>query len=311
MKKPDTPALILIFILAFSLAACSNDKTGHPADNQMTGSVSAYPVTIVDANGSQITIGSEPETIISVAPNMTEIVYALAAEDKLTARSEYCDYPEAVSDIESIGSITDPDIERIVELDPDLVLTSALFDDENAAKLEALGITVLSLYEPDSFEGSYALIQKTGRVLNRTSKADEVIAQMQNEVSQVLAAAEHLTKPTVYYVVGFGEYGDYTAGGDTFIGQMIELAGGENIADDVKGWSYNLENLLEADPDIIILSAGMKDSFVSAGGYSELSAVKNGRVVEMDTDTLERQGVRNAEGLRALAEIFHPEIFDE
>ena len=98
--------------------------------------------------------------------------------------------------------------------------------------------------------------------------------------------------------------GDYTDGGDTFGGQIIKMAGGDNIAEDVSGWSYNLESLIEADPDIIIVGKGCKDDFMSQENYKDLTAVKNGNVYEIDNSLIDRQSYRNAEGLLTLAKIF-------
>jgi len=304
----------LALALALGLGACTGRgnarATGDPTPAATGESAVSYPLTITDSSGAEIIIEREPKTIISAAPGITEIIYALGAEDKLVARTDYCDYPEEVSGIESIGSITTPDIERIVEIDPDLVIASTHFGNENAATLAEMGITVLALFEQESLEGSYTIIEKTGQALNRGVQAAGIIEEMQAVVNEVAASVEGLEAPSVYYVVGFGEYGDHTAGGDTFIGMIIEMAGGYNIANNVEGWSYNLESLLEADPAIVIVSTGTKKSFETTVGYSELTAVKEGNIYEIDTNMLDRQGVRNAQGLKALAEIFHPEVFE-
>ena len=112
------------------------------------------------------------------------------------------------------------------------------------------------------------------------------------------------TRPTVYYVVGFGEGGDWTAGGDTFIGQMIETAGGDNIAAEISGWSYSLETLVEKQPEIIVVPDWALESFISAPLYSELEAVQNGRVYGINEDIISRQGPRLIEGLEQLNAIF-------
>jgi len=317
MKK-SINRLVAVFVAAMvitGLTACTGINVSKP--DEQAGNVGAgettvsYPMTITDSNGIEITIKEEPETIISAAPNVTEIIYALGVGDKVVARSDYCDYPKEVTEVESIGSIRTPDIERIVELTPDLVIASTHFSEENAVMLEKMDIPVLTLYEGENFDGSYALIQKMGMVLNCEKEAAELIEGMKAVVDEITLLVKEEERPSVYYVVSFGEYGDYTAGGNTFIGQMLEMAGGNNIASDIEGWAYNLESLLEADPDIIILSNqyDTKAEFESTGSYSELTAVKEGRVYEIDNNMLDRQGVRNAEGLKVLAKILHPEIF--
>jgi iron complex transport system substrate-binding protein len=268
-----------------------------------------YPVEVIDSNGDVITIESEPEKVVSVAPNLTELMYELGAEDKLVGRSDYCDYPAEVVDIPSVGTIYEPNIETIIEMEPDVVIVSTHFDDDNTAKLTELGIPVVTLYEEENVEGVYDMITTLGTVINKNAEAAECVADMQATIADVEAAVDGLDEPTVYYVVGYGEYGDYTATGETFIAGMLDIAGGDNIAKDATGWSYSLESLIEADPDIIVISEYSKDDFMSQEAYSELSAVKNGNVYTLDTNMLDRQGYRNAEGILELAKIFHPEAF--
>lgn len=270
----------------------------------------AYPLTVTDSNGDEVTLESEPQKIVSVAPNLTELVYALGAGDLLVGRSDYCDYPQEVSAVESVGTITTPDIEKLISFEPDLVLVSTHFDEENTQKLNELNVPVLTLYEENSMEGVYDMVETLGTALNRSTQAEECISQMQETISETEDKVKGLDAPTVYYVVGYGEYGDYTAGGDTFVGKMLEAAGGDNIAKEVTGWSITLEEIIEKDPSIIIIGESMKDDFMSSPNYSDLTAVKENRVYGIDNNMLDRQGYRNAEGLRTLAEIFHPEAFE-
>jgi iron complex transport system substrate-binding protein len=283
------------------------EDVGTEGDADVSETV--YPVDITDSNGDVITIESEPEKVVSVAPNLTELIYELGAEDKLVGRSDYCDYPAEVSEVTSVGTIYEPNIETIIEMEPDVVVVSTHFDDENTAKLEELGIPVVTLYEETNVEGVYDMITTFGTLINKNAEATQCIADMQDTIADVEAKVDGLDKPTVYYVVGYGEYGDYTATGETFIAGMIDIAGGDNIAKDATGWSYSLESLIEADPDIIVISEYSKDDFMSQEAYAELSAVQNGNVYTLDTNMLDRQGYRNAEGILELAKIFHPEAF--
>ena len=131
---------------------------------------------------------------------------------------------------------------------------------------------------------------------------------MKAKIKSVTERVSGKEKPSVYYMVGYGKTGDYTAGRDTFIGQLIEMAGGQNAASDTEQWQYSLEKLLEKDPDLIIcpLGAGYKEELPQANGYKELTAVREGRVYEINADLIERHGPRLAEGLQELAEIIHP-----
>lgn len=274
-----------------------------------TATAVVYPVTITDSEGTQITIDAKPLKVVSMAPNITELMFQLGISEKLIGRTDYCDYPAEALNIESVGTLQTPDIEKIVSLNPDVVIASTHFSEESEKQLTDLGIKVIVLYEEHDISGVYTMIETLGTIFDVQNKAEETITQMKTTTEEATKAVDGLEAPSVYYVVGFGEYGDYTAGGDTFIGQLITLAGGKNIAQDVSGWSYTLESLLEADPDIIVIDNSMKDSFMTADNYKELTAVKNGTVYGIDKSILERQGYRNAEGIKTLATLFHPEAF--
>jgi iron complex transport system substrate-binding protein len=301
-------ACICAAAAAMSLIGCH--QTDRPISNSNeTMMTTQYPMTIEDSFGNVVTIESEPLRVISVGPSITENMYAIGAGSKLVGRTDYCDFPEDALLVDSIGALDSPDVEKIVGLEPDLVIASSIFTEESYTKLTDLGITVLILHNEYDVSGVYNTLDTLGAVLNVSDKATEVSEAMQASIAETQDMIAGREAPSVYYVVGYGEYGDYTAGGDTFVGTLLSMAGGANIAQDVSGWSYSLESLIEADPDIILLPFGMKDSFVMTENYKDLSAVTNNRVYEMDRNLLERQGYRNAEGIRTLAQFFYPDAF--
>lgn len=307
-RKNKLIALFLVFALAISFSACNQQPKEEVEPTPPELEKATYPINVVDSYDREVKIESEPMRIISIAPSITETIFALGAGDKLIGRTDYCNYPQEVKDIESIGSLQEPSIEKIVDLKPDLVIASTHFKEDVLKKLEEADVKVVVLYGEESFEGVYEVIEKVGQVLDKKDAADSLVSNMKSRVDNVIDRVKDLEKKDVYYVVGFGEYGDFTAGGDTFIGNMIEMAGGKNAADDVKGWKYSLENLVEKDPDILICSmyGDTKDKLVNANGYKELTAVKEGRLYEIDKNLLELQGPRLVDGLEALAEIIHP-----
>ncbi len=309
MKK-ITSIVILIFAAAF-LFGNGRVEENAPVPEKTAGQPQNQVISVTDSYGRTITLDSPAKTIVSVAPSVTETVFALGKGALLAGRTDYCDYPAEAASVQSIGSLMEPNIEKIAEINPDIVIASNHFKKESAEKLENLSIKVLILNENKTFKGAYETIRDIARITGAEDKAEEIIAGMQKTVDEVKKAVAGKDKPTVYYMIGFGEYGDYTAGGDTFIGQMIEMAGGDNIAKNVNGWSFSLESLIEADPDIVVVSKywNMKQNFIKADGYKELTAVKEGRVHEIDANLLDRQGPRLAEGLKALAEIIHPDSF--
>lgn len=303
--------ILLCIALTMGFVGCTKGNTNTNESHNEQVTQKNYPVKITDSFGKEVTLEAEPMRIVSIAPSVTEMIYAIGAQDKLVGRTDYCDYPQEVKEIESIGTLRTPDIEKIVSLQPDLVITSTHFDDENGAKLEEAGIPVIGLYEEFDMNGVYTQFDTLGIALNKQEAATKVVEDMKARISEVQAKVEGLEAPSVYYVVGYGEYGDYSAPENTFVGQMIKLSGGKNIVPASDSWSYSLEALLEADPDIILVRNGEKDGFMATEGYNHLTAVKEGHVYEIDGNLLERQSNRNAEGVLVLAQIMHPEAFNK
>ena len=217
----------LILIMTFQLGGCVKNPPQQElieTKENITEQVQ-YPYTFTDSRGKELIIDEEPQRIISVGPSITEFIYALGKENRLIARSDYCDYPQEVARVESIGLLTEPNIERIIELNPDVVIASAHFQDDLGKKLDDLGVKVIILYDAEDFSGVYQLIDTLGNILNASEKATELVGEMKAKIAEIQEKVEEEESPTIYYVVGFGQYGDYTATGDTFVGTMIDIAG--------------------------------------------------------------------------------------
>lgn len=306
-KKFISLALLLTMSLTLLVSCGKKNVSSDKKDSNNT----SYPITITDSYDREVIIDKKPQRIVSIAPNITETITALNAQDRLVGRTEFCDYPESVSSIESIGTLQEPNIEKIAELKPDVVIASTHFKKESLEKLEQLGIKVVVLYGEESFDGVYETIEKVSKVIGEEEAGNKIVKDMKAKVEDVLNKVKDAKKPVVYYVVGFGQYGDYTAGKDTFIAQLIDMAGGTNAANDVEGWKYSIEKLVEKNPDILICSKffDSKAGIMQTNGYKDLTAVKEGRLFEIDNNILDRQGPRLAEGLEELAKIIHPELF--
>lgn len=309
--------LFLVLITCLSAIACSSSKEDTDTTNDKNvedtkSEQTVYPLVIKDSYDREITIEQEPESIVVVAPNITETIYALDKGEKLKGRTDFDDYPEQVTEIESVGSLTNPNLEKILEIKPDLVLASTHFKKEIVEKLEEAGVNVAVFYEKENFDGTYKVIEDVGKVINAQSEAQTVVADMKKTVEEVKDTVKDKEKKSTYYVVGFGEGGEFTAGNDTFIGEAIEMAGGKNAADDVEGWSYSLEKLVENDPDLLVVPnrKGEKKKLMKTDGYKDLTAVKEDKVYEIDDNLLSRQGPRLSEGLLELAKIIHPDAFN-
>ncbi len=294
---------IIILLLSFiSITSLFSEGTKEIPSNNT--------IEFTDSYNRTVQISKNPQRIVSLGPNITEIISELDF-NKLVGRTDYCDYPNKVSSIKSIGSITNANIEAIIELDPDLVIGSVHCPKDLLENLTKLGISAIAIYDDNSLDGSYNIISKIGYVMDEEEKANEIIENNKALVDQIVNKTATLDKKTVYYALSFGEWGDFTAGGNTFIGKMINLSGAINIAENVDGWNYSVEQLIEKDPQIIIVSKyyDSKNQFINTWPYSSLTAVKENRVYEIDNNLLDRQGIRNAQGLLELAKIIHPDEF--
>lgn len=337
--------VLLIVVMMFSIISCGNNEAGgsnniaeanvseentnnateentNNATEENTSNATEedasvveeayYPITFVDGMDREVTIESEPMTVISLAPSMTEMIFAIGDGEKLVGRTDYCNFPEEVFDIDSIGSLREPNLEAIIALNPDLILMSTHASEEVLLKFEEAGLNVAILIAQESFDGVYEIMDQVGMIFNKAEQAAALTEKMKSDVEAVKALVEGAEKKSVYYVVGYGEYGDYTATGDTFIHEMLDMAGGDNIAADATGWSYNLETIIEKDPEYIICSElwDTKAALETTEGYMDLTAVKDGKLLEINQDLLSRQGPRLAEGLTALVKLLHPELFE-
>lgn len=312
-KRKKLVAMLLMMLLAFAVTGCgSSDEAKESASTQ--GGVDAngqtvYPYEAVDFLGNSYIIEKEPEKIISVAPNMTELLFALNMGENLIGRSDYCDYPEEALNVESMGSLQTPDVEKMISLSPDLVIVSDMIDDQLVDKLKNVGISVLLVEDVTNIDQVYDMMTMVGAAVNKNNEMASLIEDMKETIHSVETAVADLEAPSVYYVVSYGEYGDATPGGDTFMHGLITAAGGDNIGKNISGWTINLEEIIEKDPDVIILPPYYDGAFQTADHYKDLTAVKEGRVYVIDTNMCDRQGYRNAEAVETLAKIFHPEAF--
>jgi iron complex transport system substrate-binding protein len=269
-----------------------------------------YPLTFIDGADREVVLEKEPMRIVSLAPSVTETLFAIGAGDKLVGRTDYCLYPEQTAEVASVGTLREPSIETIASLNPDVVIAATHFKEEVLTQLESLNITVIMLTAQESFDGVYETTLNAGIITNHQADAQVVIDEMQAEVVAITEVLAGTTAKSVYYVVGYGE-SDYTATGDTFIHDMLTMAGGENVASDGESWVYSLEKLLEHNPEVILVSDKYDslNGFTTHPNYLALDAVKEGRVLEIDSDLLSIQGPRLAKGLKAIAELLHPELF--
>jgi iron complex transport system substrate-binding protein len=276
----------------------------------------ALPVTFTDDMGRQVTIEQIPKRIISHVPAITEILFALGLGDKVVGVSDYCDYPEEAKLKPSVGNYFNPSIEKIVALEPDLVLTDG--HSESIKQLDSLGITYVVI-DPKDFDGIFRDFELLGKITGSEKEANKLVEDMQERMSYVMTRVEGAPRPKVFYIIDATDLNNpWTAGPGSFIDSLITMAGGENIgAKAGSAWvQMSIEEVVNSDPDIIILPAHHGTAFTSSEAleqhpaWQEITAVKQGRIFTIDDDLVSRYGPRIILGLEEMAKIIHPELFE-
>ena len=257
--------------------------------------------------------------IVSLGPNVTEIIYALGAGDSLVGRTDYCNYPDEALAVTSIGTLWEPNLEAILALDADVAIASSIVDPSFIESLGKAGVTAYQFYEEESLEGTFKLIQEVADVIGKSTEGEQIIATMKERIEAVEAKVSSIPadqRKSTMYIISYGDWGDYAATGETYLNDVIEAAGGINGAKDGMYWSISKELLLSQDPDTILLgaysytdTAATIADFSSLAPYSELTASKTGNVYTINGDAAERQGVRTADTIEEIARILYPELF--
>jgi len=267
---------------------------------------------ITDDLGRTVTVEKAPQRIVSLAPNITEMLFALGLGDKVVGVTEACDYPEEALSKPKVGGYFATSLETIINQDPDIVLSDG--HDPVSAQLENLGTTMVVI-QPETIDGILRDIELLGQITGKEAEAKELVAEMQRRIDAVTAKMTGVERPTVFYVIDASEVArPWTAGSGSFIDAIIDLAGGMNIASSEGPYSqFSLEALVSTDPHMIVVDASHGEAFIpdfgSLPGWKEAGAVKGGRVYTIDGNLTSRPGPRIVDGLEAMSRLIHPELF--
>ena len=272
------------------------------------------PVTRVmtDDAGRTVSLPARVTRVISLAPNLTEIVFALGAGDRLVGRTTYCDYPAEAKSIAEVGDTLQPSLERIIALKPQVVLISTASQLEVFTRqLQNQNIAVF-VTDPQDLEGVLRTINQVGEMLGQKENATLVTGKLRERANAVKQAVKG--KPPVRVFFQLSAEPLYTAGHDAFVTDLIRRAGAESVTADVPGaWpKFSNESALAANPDAIILPVGGSmgtGNLTVTEALSRSRAVLEGRVYKVNDDHLMRPGPRAVDGLEAMARALHPDAF--
>lgn len=269
---------------------------------------------VCDQVGRWLLVPENPQSIIALAPNITELIYTLGEEHRLAGVAQQSDYPVAAKSLPTIGAYIHPDIEKIVALKPDLCIA---INDGNPrdiiTRLESLGIPVYVI-NPLDLDGIMRSLLEIGKLLGAGRKAELAADGMRARIERVrLFAARTTSRPKVLFQIGNNPL--VSVGSGTFAHELIIAAGGENISSGSAAYPrLTREQVLVLQPDVIIITSMTKgENFDRArtewNQWPSLPAVSNGRVYVVDSDLFDRPSVRLVDALELLVRIIHPELF--
>ena len=273
----------------------------------------------VKPNLKQVETQKRPERIVSLSPNLTEIVFALGLGDKVVGVSNNCDWPAEAKQKPKMGTFWQPNTEAIIAAKPDLVVCESFPQQKEVAEtLKRAGLRVVSL-RIESIEELYSAILSIGQAAGCPDKAELLAAKTKSELDQIRAKASSAKKVKVLWAVQTEPM--RVVGVKTFVNEIMDLAGGQNVTAPTGDQypSVGTETILTCGAEVIIQSAmgteditkqqEAADKFWSK--YANLPAVKNKKVYVIEADTVLRLGPRLPEGAMAVAKLLHPELFSQ
>ncbi len=305
---------VVIFCLVSVVISSLFSACTAPTDKTVS-----YPIEIIDQLGRTVKLDRIPQRIISLAPSNTEILFALGLADRVVAVTDYCNYPKAAQEKPKVGGFSTVDIERVVEIQPDLILAANIHQEEVIPALERFDLTVVCL-DPTNLEEVLEAIMLAGQYTGEEDKASQLVTDMMSRIELITNKTANLTdaqKPRVFSIMW---HDPLMAVGRGLRHDLILQAGGINIVEEL-GEEYpsvSLEWVIDKNPEVIIAGVGMGTgedlTFQFALNEDRLAGVDarlNNRVYQIDLDLIGRSGPRIVQGFEIVAKMIHPEIFGE
>ena len=305
------PRALAAALQTLSIAALTVIAMASCANRPVNTSTSDTTREVTDEAGRRVRLPQHIDRIVSLAPNLTEIVYAVGAGDRLVGDTEYCDYPAEAKKVAKIGDTLHPSVERIIALKPQIVLVSTASQLEAFTKQLDQQHVAVFVTNPESLDDVFRSIQTLGDLFGEHDRAATVVAELRKRADAVEAATKQVKPVKVFYQLSDEPL--YTIGRESFVTDLVRRAGGVSATADVPGAfpRYSDEAALAARPDAIILPTGgpMGDANSTvAAPLRNSPAVLNGRVYKINGDHLSRPGPRLIEGLEEMAGALHPEV---
>jgi iron complex transport system substrate-binding protein len=268
---------------------------------------------VVDDLGRLVAINGTPQRIVSLAPSNTESLFALGLGDKVVGVTMYCDYPPEAQEKEKVGGYYGPEIEKIIALEPDLILATDFHRFELIPALEEQGFTVFAV-APQTLDDVLESIQNVGKITGKEEEASGLVNEMQSKIEEIEELTQGLgERPRVFYVTWHDPI--WTVGRNTWIDDLIWIAGGNNTFSQYfeSGAMVEIEWVLFCNPEVIVTSSwpGVYEWAMNETALNVTDARQNDRMYTCDDNLVQRPGPRLVEGLEWFAYFIHPEIFEE
>ncbi|WP_282034584.1 ABC transporter substrate-binding protein [Metabacillus indicus] len=322
MKLPTyfTRITLILMLLAGILSGCAQGDQTQPAGTktqQAEKNEASFPVTVTDDAGNEITLEEKPEKIVSLLPSTTEILFALGLGDEIVGVSDYDNYPEAAAQKEKVGA-QDMNAEKIIALQPDIAFLQdyhAQNHGEIIKQYEAAGIKVFIVGSQTSFDQVYTAIRTIGKATDTLDKADSIINDMDKKVASIKEKAKEVKDPKRVWIEVSPQPEIYTTGKGTFMNEMLEMIGAENVAASEEGWvKMDEEKIVSSNPDTIITTYGYyvenpAEQVLTRSGWNSIKAVQSKQVFDVNSDLVTRPGPRLADGAEELGRLIYPDIF--
>ncbi|MCD2201604.1 PGF-CTERM-anchored ABC transporter substrate-binding protein [Halobacterium sp. KA-4] len=278
----------------------------------------SFPLEQTDASGHDVTLNEEPQRIVTLNPSAAQTMWELGAREKVVGVSQFAGFLDGAESREVVtsGFPSSVEVEKVISLDPDLVLAPNTIPDDSVTQLRDAGVTVYRFAMAASIEDIYQKTKTIGQLTGACSGADATVTEMQTDIQTIEAAVEGAEQPSVFYDMG----DHYTAGPNTFIGGILAKAGGHNIvANTATEKAYpqlSAEVILEQDPEFLVLSAPPSQlgndpkSYIGEDSVlRETTAFKQGNIVVVDTNHISQPAPRVVDVMVQLTKAFHPDAY--
>lgn len=320
LKNKFLTLMIAVIFLSFLIGCGSTTpESNTSADVPQTPltSQTTYPLTFQDDSGASVTLTAQPKRIVSLVPSATETLCALGLEENIAALTKWDDYPADIQNkVEYVFEDSlNPNVEQIVALNPDLIVLGLMGHDPKAvAAIRNLKIPVVVI-NPQTLDATYQTIETFGNFTNTQEQAKALVSGMQEKEQAIVEKVAALKSTDRLKVWTEVDDNLFTPGQGTFLNELITKAGGTNIAADVQGWGkYNSEQVISKNPQVIFETYDYYQKnavaiIMARSGWENIEAVKNKRVIGLDSNMVTRPGPRIVDGLESIAKALYPDLF--